>query len=752
MARKSRSARRSREAPAIKATPPAIEAPSPAIAGAPPVMAEASPTVEPPPPAIEVAAATPEAASPVVEAVPSIAATSKPRRATLAHELADFLVEFSIVLHKRSMYPAGHPHLQDSADRFVRRMSVLLDGRESVTLGVARHRLVIETVTTDANNALLRDLAHRLHRHRIASVHFTRGATSEEIECLLSVLSADPQRGDGPVGKRLDRVGPWSHIRLQAVGYDKFALQDTDAAAASDPDELESPRDSWIELAQLALANEDSSDVPKEDPLVVAEAIDRKSGEVAYDRVVLGYLARVAEEMSGRRGLAEDQLLQKISKLIEALDPDTLRRLLEAGADHAERRKFVLNASQILAADVVMEVVEAAAKASHQTISDNLLRLLHKLAHHAEEGPAPIRVEAESALRTNVARLIGDWELEDPNPTSYNAILEGMVRRSSAEYSMVDIQLGCDPAVIIRMALELDCVGPAVYSAVNELISRGDLVRLAELLKAAPRTSTSEELWSYVATPERLESELAVSPLNPDAVAILVERIGTAAADSLLERLASADDRSTRAAIMKQLLALGPGIGAAVVKRLPNAPWFLQRNILVLLGRLGSWPDGFSPVTYVAHSDPRIRREAIKLLLESGDHQPAAVMMGLVDIDDGIVALALAAALESCPPEAVPSVQRIAIDPKRPSELRVLAARIVTRARTPDALRVLLGLIALRRRWFGRRMSPKSPELLAALCGLAAYWRDDPAAAEVLAHARQHSDPDIRAAAASPAA
>jgi len=64
------------------------------------------------------------------------------------------------------MYPPGHPHLSDSADRFVRRMTLLLETNESVSLGVARHRLVIDNVTTDANNALLRDLAHRLHRHR----------------------------------------------------------------------------------------------------------------------------------------------------------------------------------------------------------------------------------------------------------------------------------------------------------------------------------------------------------------------------------------------------------------------------------------------------------------------------------------------------------------------------------------------------------------------------------------------------------
>src|SRR3954467_5704885 len=83
------------------------------------------------------------------EAASSPAPNRKPRQVTtLSQELADFLIAFSIVLHKRSMYPAGHPHLQDSADRFMRRMQALLKERETVTPGVARHRLVIDAAST----------------------------------------------------------------------------------------------------------------------------------------------------------------------------------------------------------------------------------------------------------------------------------------------------------------------------------------------------------------------------------------------------------------------------------------------------------------------------------------------------------------------------------------------------------------------------------------------------------------------------
>ena len=683
------------------------------------------------------------------EAASSPAPGRKARQVTtLSQELADFLIEFSIVLHKRSMYPAGHPHLQDSSDRFMSRMRALLKTRESVTLGVARHRLVIDAATTEPKNALLRDLAHRLHRHRVASVHFSRGVTKEESDGLLDALSSDPQHGDGPLGKRLDQVGPWDHIRLRPVGYDQFTMQSADSESDPETEEPAPERDSWVELAQLALANEEATDGTAS-PEAVAEAIDRKSGEVAYDRVVLGYLARVAQQTSGRRGPGDDQLLRRVSTLIGDLDPESLRRLLQSGADHAERKKFVLNASQVLAADAVMEVVQAAAQVSHQTISHNLLRLLHKLALHAEEGTPEIRAAAEGALRTNVAKLVGEWELEDPNPTAYNAILEGMVRRSSAEYSLIDVQAGCDPDIILKMALELDCVSPAVFGAVEALLARRELIRVAEILTAAPQTPATQELWRYVATPERLEAELAASPMNQDAVTILVERIGPAATNSLLDRLASADDRSTRAAIMKQLSMLGPRVATVAIERLPTAPWYLQRNILVLLGRLGSLPDGFSPASYSTHGDPRIRREAIKLLLDTKGRQEEAIMMALGDPDEGIVGLALAAALEFCPPMAIQLVQRIAVDPKRQPELRAVAVRIVARAREPETLRVLLEIVKYRRRWFLSRLAPKSPDLLAALTGLAAHFSEDPLVKEVLAYARWHTDRQIRAAVAT---
>jgi hypothetical protein len=291
-----------------------------------------------------------------------------------------------------------------------------------------------------------------------------------------------------------------------------------------------------------------------------------------------------------------------------------------------------------------------------------------------------------------------------------------------------------------------------VYAAAEGLLNRRQLGLIAGLLEAAPQTETAEALWRYLASPQRLEAELTQDPPDQGAIEILVRRLGLDAANLLLDHLGRTDDRSTRAALMKQLLALGPRIGEVAVARLRDAPWYLQRNILVLIGRLGRWPEGFSPLSYAVHSDVRIRREGIKLLLESPAHVAEGVLLGLRDADEGIVGVALRAALESCPPDAIPLLEWIALDTRRSSEIRVPSLRTLARTRTPEALKVLLAQAQHRRRWFGRRLASKSPELLAAVSGLASYWRDHPMATEVLSRALQHSDPEIRAAASSAAA
>ena len=663
---------------------------------------------------------------------------------TLSRKLADFLVELSIALHKRSIYPAGHPYLRSSANRFADRVGTLLESRESITIGVARDRLVIESATTDPANALLRDLAHRLHRHQLASLSFSRGATLGEIEGLLAVLGTDPERDGGPLGRRLPDESGWEHLQLQATGYDRLALDEEDGGSRED---APGGRDFWLALAQAALADGAQGHGPAAaaaDELIIT-ATDREARDAAYDSVVLGYLSQVAEEQSGRAGVGEARLRRRVSQLLSALDPDTLRRLLETGADLSQRQQPLLAASQTLAVDAVAEVLEAAARSRHRSVSHNLLALLHKLALQTSD-PAALLAEPDADLRRNVARLISDWELDDPNPGDYTAILHGMVREMPA-VGPYQSDTRCDPDVIVRTAVQVDGAGPAVLAAAEALAASGQLALLGEILAAAPEGAPAREVWPRIATVERLQAALDCDAPNHADIAVLARYLGAAAADPLLDALGHAVTRSNRATILKHILALGPACAAAAAARLPGAPWYFQRNILVLLGQWGTWPEGFTPLPYAAAGDVRVRREAIKLLITSGEHRTRAIVDALADRDDVIVTLALSAAVEDCPAEARPLVRQLARAGGRDAAVRAQAVRVLARAGGPEAVEILVTLARARRRWLRQPLAPRSPAMLAAIAGLAQHWPAEPRAAAVLHDALQHRDLDVRNAA-----
>jgi hypothetical protein len=676
---------------------------------------------------------------------PGSALASPTRVATLARDLSDFLVEFSIVLHKRSLYPQGHPHLRESAERFVNRLEALLEHRESLMIGVARHQLIIGGVATDPRNALLSDLARRLHRQRVASIRFQRGVTVAEIDQLLRNLSGELGEEVGPLGLQLHRAAAWRHVQVQAPELGRLLLDDSGNAV-----ENEAPADSvdelWIGLANLALSAEGQSSPGGADPLIVARAIEDQVGQVAYDRVVLDYLGQMAEEFSGRAGAGETKARERVSRLLTNLRPETLRSLLDAGADHAERRRFALTASKVLAVDAVVDVVEAAAATTGQTISNHLLRLLHKFAHHAEQSAGPDRLQAESALRENIAQLIANWDLADPNPTEYTAVLEGMVRHGPNQALAVDTSSE-EAESVLQIALETGCTGPRVLAAVDRMLGDGGFSRAASLLAAAPDRETSEALWRHIASPARLRAELAARPVDFTAVERLALRLGPAAADPLLDYLESATEKTSRARTLKVLVAIGPAIVGPAAARFGPAPWYVQRNILVLHQALSTWPTAFSPISCTKHSHPQVRREAYKLLLSFPQHRGSAVSHGLSDRDDGIVRLVLLAALESCPPEAVKAVEAFFGDGRRPQELRGLAIRILARERGPEAVNQLVALAAERRIFRGSRLAAKSPIVLAALGALAQHWPAHPEVLNLLAQAREHPDPEFRLAA-----
>jgi hypothetical protein len=681
--------------------------------------------------------------------------------ASLSKELSDFLIELSIGLHKNAIYPPGHPLLNSATSGITRRIHALLQERMSLSLGVARQQLIIEGVATDENNPVLGDLASRLHRHHLGAVKFSQGVSDEEIADALATVAVDAGRRARPLGLEGPEIlQQWAHIRLFPLTFEQLQLLDEDPNDTPDADKAEMRGDKsraaqlWIGLARAALAaetmdeSEDGSERPDRDstastdPVVIAKAIEEHKKDAAYDQVVVGYLLQIAEELKTKGGKEAAALQKRISRLVSTLQPETLGRLLEMGGDTRQRKKFVIDASQGMAVDAVVELVQAAASTSGQNISHSLVRMLSKLAVHADEGTPQTRTAADGALRDQVQQLISGWQLDDPNPDGYRLALDKM-SRSAPVFRQSDDAFPCEPERLLAMGIEIGILGEPVWRATDQLASRGDITPLLDLLESAPPGWMREWLWRHVATTDRLYQQLQREPVNLQVVQRLVTRMQIAAAEPLLDALESADERAT-SAFVEMLGALGNEVGPLVVSRIPAARWSVQRLLLVIVGKLASPPAGFAPREFIRHPDGSVRREALRMLIKMPATRDQAIAASLSDPDERIVRLALGAAMTNCPPDAATILMGRADDSSLSADLRALGIRALSSSRSPETVAFLVRRTLGKKKFLRKRsLAGTSPEMLAALAGLAAHWRDDPQAEPVLALAAASSDSEI---------
>jgi hypothetical protein len=673
--------------------------------------------------------------------------------ATLPKELADFLMELAVALHKHAIYPPGHPLLDQAVDSVHATLARLLADRPALSIGVARRELIIEGVATDSNHPLLAELAGKLHRHHLGAVKLLRGITRPELSDALAVVGLEAQRDAQPIGLQPELLHErWTNVKLFPLTYDRLELLDDDGAAEGEGMRSGPAAQLWIGLARAAIASDLAAQPEPSamEPEVVAHAIDEHDREQAYDQVIVGYLLQIVREVR-QDGTHEDSgLKRRISKLVGSLQPATLRRLLEMGGDATQRRRFVLDAAQGMTVDAVVELVQAAATAEGQTISHSLVRMLTKLASHAASDASARSRAADGAFREHVERLVGSWSLDDPNPAQYSAALSQIAHSHAAATQAASNDLACEPARVIGIALELDVTGQRVTHAASAMLDAGALGELLDLLHAAPepRGVVATGVWRQILERDPLTTLLAAPRLDHAAIRRLVAHEGTAAAPAILAALDACPEGSRMERLMSYLLLLGPDAATHVAEHLTRAATPLARELLAVLVKLAPPSPPVEAGPYLTHFDPSLRREAAKLLLGYESTREMTLLTVLRDADERVVYSGLLAAATGCSAEAAAVIRQRIEDgdvtdgPTRAAGIRAVATRhddaalewILRHAIMPSGL--------LRR----ARLAPASPEVLASLTALATHWADHPFAAPVLELAQRSASPSVRAA------
>jgi len=690
--------------------------------------------------------------------------------ASVGPDLTALLIDLSVAVQRRAMYPGGHPSLASTEQRLLERLTTLLAERQLLAIGVARDQLVIDGIATEGRHQLLRALAERLHAHQIAGIKFLGGVTKSEIEELLVRVGRDP-RGAEDRREPLSGVSspPGHHVQLYRQAYERLALAEDDGSMPIAAPAVARGTQLWLELALAAMSAQDANVSADIDPTIMARAIEARAIEAhadgdapaaaggadaaVYNQVVAGHLMQIAGELRSTQGADTATLRDRVSTLVTALSPRAIEGLITMGGNLTQRRAFLSDATAGMGVDAVLALTAATASVAKRPISQPLVRVLTKLAGHAQRGTAHIRPAADLAFRDHVRELVDGWTAPDLTAAGYGDVLDTLTRPPSPDDAgpiTSGVTQFCEPERLLEMCIDLRNASTPLWDAVGALIARGNIVALLDTLDKTPADNPLlGVIRTRIATQENLRRLLDSPAVDGQRIEDFARRVGAAATDVLLDALASAKTRTARRRLLDVLSRLGDSIGPALVRRLATAPWYVQRNLLVIVGALPTWPEGFSPLPYVSHTDARVRREALRVMFKRAETRVAGITAAIGDSDPQLARLGLDTALKECPPAVVPRLlQRIGED-SFPQELVALAVQVLAASRAASAMPCLCGLATRRGRFLKREsVAPRSPVVLAALTGLAANWPEHPRVAKLVASARRSSDAAIRTAAA----
>jgi hypothetical protein len=444
----------------------------------------------------------------------------------------------------------------------------------------------------------------------------------------------------------------------------------------------------------------------------------------ARDERILEALANVAEGAEGDP-ISGDLLVQ----LIRSTPVATLRRLLAPRSASAVQGAFLRAVAGRVPSSVLLRLLEATARGRESDLSPTALNVLARLARRSDKqdyGPA------HRALVEELSRLVSAGNGHDP--------------------AISTARLAPEPERILKLSLESGILEPGTLAAADRMLARRGVAPLLALLETVPgEDQIAIAIRRRIFQASTVRALLDAVPVDLDALDSLIPAAGIDAAPVLLDGLAQSRDRHVRLRLLDLLARYGARVGPIAVERLDGMPWYVQRNILKLLGRLPDLPPSFAPEPLLAHRDPRVRHEALALALADSRRRDRALVDALESGYDPTLKLALVTLAERCPPELVPRLIAFAANEGLSPELRALAVSALARVRNPVVLRMLRRLVLARGITALGRLAPKSECMLAALSGLAAYWHSHPKAVQLLETASESRDPEIREAARTPA-
>jgi hypothetical protein len=575
--------------------------------------------------------------------------------------LQAFLQHLNVSLSRRKTYGGLHPMVVRTEEEAIAALDIVLHTRSSFTIGVTKHELLLNGQPFTGSTGISREIARRFHRRGIGALTFHAGVGLEGVQSLLAFLALDPAKT--PDDDAAMEPPTISGIIIGRMAYDALMLGDADRTADATLVSL------WQSLAAIAadgtgrqygFGTSRSSDMTaaigdddgafdvmlREESQVadIAASLQALVSQPEFARRTAVALMHLASQGAQAPPELRSRIGQRLHAVIERLGDSSFAPIIRGLGQRAEQQEFVLQVVDVLPVLAVSNWLQIAARASEQELSHHLLRLMTKLSQHSSAKRDGL---TDANFRSAAKELVEGWVLADPNPEEHVRLLDRIALVNENTVSQLGKSLSDDGATfteatrVVQMALELDVVGDDAIAAAEQVAENGGLPEMISWLDAMGPTAASQVLRVRMTSPDAIRKLLLADPLDEAAVKMLLRSIDVGMLDTLLEALKNAKSRDAREMIMTRLRSFGDAIRPVLMAQLDGADWFFARNLLGLLhdmivAQKGNADVG-SMMKYVDHTNPQVRVEAVRMLLDVDVVREAVIRRGLLDADERVV-------------------------------------------------------------------------------------------------------------------
>jgi len=606
--------------------------------------------------------------------------------------LLELVRALAIAWKNLAAYPSGHPALVASLGLAHQRLQDLFAANGAVTFGIASDGLVAAQQKLTSSHA--RDLARALYLREVAVLRLEPGLQPAELESLLRAMTASGAQGDlRPLAEELTDGGV-THVRVESVDFSQVRLTDETRGGPAPPSlwddvlrtilaghVLSSEGRRLVESGEAANALGIASVVGE--MLAVAgtggaSGSGSRGGSVPTAAGLAAHRARLGARVAQAAGLAfqgtpAERVLaaSQVVELVRALPPDLREMLIATALKTLASDETAAEALAALAGGLTPDtVLQALQRIKNEVpLSSHALRLMHALSA-AAPSPRLRQVQPpDPALLAELSVLFREDDIDRYNPEEHQSLLEAAAIEVPVLVTAEEIpELGdrletvTDDALADRMAqtsVELlarfagqdgtATLLTRIDGLFRSLLASGrlelattlaeDLRRVGDETAARPGVRAAiDETRARMATSESVAAMLDAFTRGGSTSATVVRRLldalGHAGAQGFLLALAGEKDKSRRRRILDLLVSLGPMIAPPAIELLEDERWYVVRNMIVLLQRVGDRSALASIRRAADHHDLRVRLEAIKWLLAYDPEVPRDLLEKAINDPD----------------------------------------------------------------------------------------------------------------------